>query len=686
MIDARDARLATYLPQGDYLVSDTLECIQGVVQRDHWDWGPSDPFVWNESYYFPCVLFGSGSGTRIRLPAKAPGFGSPKSPKPVIHYWAREETYRDAPPNPARIQPNISFNQLIVGLAIDLGGNAGAVGIDHQAAQGSSIQDVEIDAQGSFAGIHKIPGSGGGLHGITVRGGQYGILARDETTWRGSMPVPVLSYVTLIGQSEAAIVHEGRGTMNVVGAKIQGAGIVAHGPVDAPWYGSLNVVDSIVQPSPGTCAVRSNHSVVLSNVFLESAGQAACVEGHKPLEASGRGWTHVREYAAGADVQFPKPLGGEKRPDSVYVDGVRTGVLRIDSGGGVSGPPEGLREKHHWSERLPYWLDPKVANVKLPPYNAKGDGKSDDTKAIQQAIDASEWVFLPKGEYAISQPLKLGPRTRFFGVTNLISVVTPLVDGAFLFADDPHPLIDTADAPDGATVLAFVEMRIPLTNPSCYALRWRAGRNSIVRNIHPAAGFWHPDAPPAFHPMVQIAGGGGGRWYDFLVVHWWGQSPEYRHLLVDGTREALRFYMANPEHGRGIAQIEIRDAANIDIYSLKAECSFVTLWVRRSRNLRLFGYGGWAHPWHGWQILRFDDSDDFLIANADPQLGSPSRGKWNALVLTTHFSRWSLLEDKASGRPPVLIPGNGQFVLYRRGNPTGGNDETLNLKSRSPYD
>lgn len=172
--------------------------------------------------------------------------------------------------------------------------------------------------------------------------------------------------------------------------------------------------------------------------------------------------------------------------------------------------------------------------------------------------------------------------------------------------------------------------------------------------------------------MVRVTGG-GGRWYDFLVVHWWGQSPEYRHLLVEGAREALRFCMANPEHGRGIAQIEIRDAANIDIYSLKSECSFITLWARRTRNLRLFGYGGWAHPWLGWQVLRFDDSNGFMIANANPQLGNPSRGKWNALVLTTPFSKWSLLEDKAEDRPSVSLPGNGQFVLYRRGDPAGGN-------------
>ncbi len=681
IVDARDARLATYLPPGVYLVSDTIECIQGVVKRDVWIWDHADPYVWNESYYFPCVLFGAGAKTRLVLKDRSPGFGDPQKPKPVIHYWARQESYVKQEPDPSQIQPNISFNQLIAGLSIVLGENPGAVGIDHQSAQGSSIQDVEIDARGAYAGVHRIPGSGGGIHGVTVRGGRYGILARDTlTTWRGSMPVPVLSYVTLTGQSEAAVVHEGRGPMSIVGALIDGAGILAAGQKGMPSNGAVSLIDSILRLKPGLCAVRSDRSVVLNNVFVQGAGDVVCVEGAAPLKTTAGGWTRVLEYAAGATVEFSKALGGWKRPDPVYIDGKQTGNTLVNIAPGGAPPPKDLRERHHWSEPLPFWLDPKVANVREAPYHAKGDGKSDDSAAIQKAIDSRRWVFLPKGEYVITKPLRLKPDTCFFGVTNLISVVTPLPQGEFVSAEHPRPLIDTEDSAEASTTLAFVEMRVPLTNPSCYALRWRAGRRSVVRGIHPTATFWHPDAPPQLHPMVRIESRGGGRWYDFLVVHWWGQSPEYRHLLVDGVSEPLRFYMSNPEHGRGLAQIEIRDSRNVDIYSLKSECSFTTLWVRRSRNVRLFGYGGLAHPWHGWQILRFDDSDDFLVANANPQLiavattpqpGGPPR-RWNALVLPTHYSKWSLLEDFAPGRPDVRIPGNGQFVLYRRGKPAVG--------------
>lgn len=40
------------------------------------------------------------------------------------------------------------------------------------------------------------------------------------------------------------------------------------------------------------------------------------------------------------------------------------------------------------------------ANVRN--YGAKGDGKTDDTKALQAAIDAQSFVFLPYGTYLVS--------------------------------------------------------------------------------------------------------------------------------------------------------------------------------------------------------------------------------------------------------------------------------------------
>jgi hypothetical protein len=51
-----------------------------------------------------------------------------------------------------------------------------------------------------------------------------------------------------------------------------------------------------------------------------------------------------------------------------------------------------------------------VINVKLPPYNAKGDGVADDTLAIQAAIDdlmgQHRVLYFPEGEYLVSKTIR----------------------------------------------------------------------------------------------------------------------------------------------------------------------------------------------------------------------------------------------------------------------------------------
>ncbi len=163
--DGRDARLVVYFPPGAYLVSDTLRGIQGLV--DPHGMGPR---LRNDDY--PCVLWGSKGSERatVRLAPHSPGFGDPAYPKPVIFIASR------AWHEPYDLQPNISFNQMIVSLDIEIGaGNPGAVGIDHQGAQGSLVEDVTVRAGDGFAGFRGASGSGGSMADVRVEGGRYGL-------------------------------------------------------------------------------------------------------------------------------------------------------------------------------------------------------------------------------------------------------------------------------------------------------------------------------------------------------------------------------------------------------------------------------------------------------------------------------------------------------------------------------
>lgn len=669
--DARDARMITYLPAGRYLVSETITGIQGTIEWDQWPYeGFADPWLRYASFEYPNVITGPSEGGRavIILADNAPGFGDTADPKPVIHFWARME-YGDV--DKTKPQPNINFNQRIVDLDIRLGkGNSGAIAIHHQGAEGSVIEDVNINAEGAFAGIRTAPGSGGAIHGVTVNGGQYGFYFRSSEGYKGSQPSPVVSAVKLYSQEKHSILYDGRGPLTVAGAVIEGAGILSDCPPSLNYNGALNIVDAVIRIKNDAAAVRSNHSVVLENVYIENADTAVNIPGQYWLKGKPGGWMHYIRSAAGAVSKASKQAGDSLRKDVIWIDGKMRRDPLVVCEEQSPGDYTSVIAGHDWPHPFPSWLSEGAVNVKDPPYQAKGDGIADDAEAIQKAIDENETVFLPKGTYAVSKPLILNANTKLTGLGNVQTIITPVKEKTKAFGDpdNPRPLIETVDDRNAATVLAFVKLLVPTTNPCVYALNWRAGRNSVVRSIYPVRDKIHPHGTAMSYPMVRIEKSGGGRWFTNVLLHWWDQGPDYRHLLIDGTSEPLQFYMMDSQHGRGTTLVEIIKSSNIDILSVKYEGDFTDITMKESRNIRIFGHAGNGMPYPGYAIYRLENCDDILLANINPQQKGP--GGYGALGIFHNPDSWSILADHEKNNDSGLkISGTEQFVLYLKGNP-----------------
>ena len=64
------------------------------------------------------------------------------------------------------------------------------------------------------------------------------------------------------------------------------------------------------------------------------------------------------------------------------------------------------------AENITFPADAGIVDVTRPPYNAKGDGVTDDTAAIQKAfddnVDRGAYIYLPNGIYRISDTLRWG--------------------------------------------------------------------------------------------------------------------------------------------------------------------------------------------------------------------------------------------------------------------------------------
>ena len=627
MDDARQRHGAVLFPPGTYRVSDTLE-------------SALDMSLVRQGKDSSALLLGSHAGPsrpKLVLAPNTPGFGDPDHPKPMIYLWSK------ARGNPQQPQPNINYNQMIVNLDLDLGaGNTGAVGIDHDGAQGSGIEDVLIEARDGYAGIVGLQAGGGGTHGVTVIGGRYGIDAGHSAATAATV-----SGVTLIGQQVSAFRYNGLETCCLVGAKITvppgATGPVIEGAGTGPTKGSMAIVDTQIEfdsPDSANVAIRTNRSVYLGNVWVRNSERLIDVTGGDGLPGNAAGWRQVAEYAHG--VQPPKleaDRGGVQLDHVSYINGQRVTDDVVVPGTDGTEPPVDLQARHIW--RAPTgWGAADMVSVKDPPFNAKGDDKTDDYEVLQRAIDEHEVVFLGRGRYRISRTLKLRANTVLVGLRQL-SVIAALATpgGDFTDPENRRPLVESPDSADARTALIYVGIAAQ-DDDACYLLHWQSGRNSVVRSIYAGTNNRYKER------TVRLSGHGGGRWWSLFKA---------ARLIAEGTTEPLIFYQANPEWGWQPHMI-FDHCTDVTIYGLKEE-GVRSIQVSDCDRFNVYGYGGVANAQPGEALFLIERTPNLrLVGLIDRNFkeGTPA-GKWSILKEVT-----------ADGKTIVTSPLD-RLVLYQRG-------------------
>jgi len=667
---ARERQLVCLFPPGEYLVSDTIVCEQyrplrsptrRVGDRNH-----------------PCVLMGmeiEGRRPCLVLSPGSKGFDNAEHPKPVIYFWAAgngEEMPLDQP------QPNISMNQMIVGIDLRLGKNPGAIGISHRAAQGSGIQDCIIDARGAYCGVEGGAGSGGSHAGITVIGGRYGL------DLRGTQPAATVVGVTLIGQEESAIFCSGRQTTTIIGFRLvsSSAGPLIVARQNWIHQGQLNLLDGSVEmegPSAG-CLLDTTAAVYLRNVYVKGLATIVGSPAGK-LEAPAEGWCLVEEAAVAVP---PDPWRGKQLAAigvrelrytcDIWIDGIRWPKPIWAKIRPSKQPPADLVRRHLWDGNFPRPWSPGVVNVKLLEQAPRGDGVTDDSETLQKAIDRYPRLFLPKGQYLVTRTLRLRPDTNLVGTHRCFSwlVASAREGGEFGDAANPRPVLQTVNHPDATTILGFFGIQLDVSAGGAYALDWAAGPRSVFRDVNivmPTRWQLRPGIPsPNFdHPLVLIHDHGGGKWYNFHQESWHFQGPNYRHLLVKSARGPLHFYQCNVEHSRSEANMEVRDSTHVFFYGVKGEYNRPIARFVRCRNFALFGYGGNAAAFPGTSLFELEDCEDYRLTLLvdTPRLagqGSPDHFAGEGVDPRLWFMVEERYADKKIQTPPLDRP-----TLFSRG-------------------
>ncbi len=595
--DARVHTLVLLFPPGTYLVSNTLSAGQRAISYQGKLRG---------TFTVNTVLMGKPGAPRpvLKLRDSAPGFGKAAVLKPLVHLWAED------PNNPVKGAPrpnegNASgFNQVFRGIDLDLGkGNPGAVGIFFAAAEGSVLEDVTIRAAGAAIGVMGLPGRGMTTRNLRVVGGRIGI--RAYTT-----PSPVLIGIRLEFQEQAALELGTWTPVTMIGFSI----VKNKGPAvtlpasNTANAGHLALLDGSIRLIGGGPAIddRADRNLYLENVYFQGASPLVLRKSGEPLPSAGTGWNRVPRFVNSSRLV----LRGHRFARLEEHDSIPP----LDEP--YPAPPPSDLISRHLPPPLP---DPFREAVDVRSLGAAGDGTTDDTAAIQAAIDSHPVIFLPKGDYVVSKTLVLHPETVLFGIAKNLARLQ-VAPGWRPVRETPILLTD--EAPDGRTMLADLRVEYPLDQPAYdyfNVLTWRAGRASVVRDIQDGFQTWTRSSGTNPHALYRVQGGGGGRWYGWHSSRFLrNRHAGFRILVVEGTKEPLTFYGFEPQDsffGRKNPQgllatpfNEIRNARNVRILGSKSESAQAYLAILGSANVFFLGHGGHAQTKSGAALFEVDQT------------------------------------------------------------------------------
>ncbi len=164
----------------------------------------------------------------------------------------------------------------------------------------------------------------------------------------------------------------------------------------------------------------------------------------------------------------------------------------------TSYPPRALGKPWPGGENVAWPADAGVVDATKPPYNAKGDGRADDTDAINKALaenpDRGAIVYLPNGIYRVRDTLKWGKGEKF---TSLIGQSEP---GAVIKLDDqapgfgdarkPRPLVWTGGDPAQrfGNEIAHLTLDTGAGNTGCSGAAFVANNQGAIHHVTIASG------------------------------------------------------------------------------------------------------------------------------------------------------------------------------------------------------
>ncbi|MBB4618494.1 glycosyl hydrolase family 28-related protein [Sphingomonas abaci] len=538
-------------------------------------------------------VFGVGkTRPEIILADNSPGFGSGVA---AMLSFTGEDQYRSGkpavpPPTSVPFDPTVfdatssTFYSALANVDFRIGaGNAGAVAVRFRVAQHGYIRHADFHVGSGLAGVYQ---AGNEFEDLRFYGGRYGIMTeKTSPAWQFTLIDSEFQ-----GQRDAAIrEHEVDLTLVNVAIRDTPVGIeIDRGYSDSLWgkdvrFENVSQAGVVVseEKSAFTQVGFDNAIAVNTPVFARFRDSGRTVAGQGP------------RYRV-SDFSYGLKLPGLGTIGDFATDVTMAPLARV---------PARVKPAIRALPPVSQWANAHDLGV-------KGDDTTDDTAALQRAIDTHRVVYLPMGRYRVTDTLRLRPDSVLIALhPSLTHLYLPDETPAYMGVGGPKALLQSARG--GNAIVHGLGLWTGGVNPRATALLWKAGEASMVNDVKiqggggtlltkgSPIGFGDPRARfDGQHPSIWVTDGGGGT----FAALWSPNTLASAGFYVSDTKTPGHVYELSAEHHYR-AEIVLDNVQNWEFLAPQTEqevrdgVNAISTEMRNSSNILFANY-------HGYRVTR----------------------------------------------------------------------------------
>lgn len=434
-------------------------------------------------------------------------------------------------------------------------GNPVAVVLRTHYAQHSFIAHVDIDAGKGKAGMFDV---GNEMEDVRFFNGDYGIYTtKPSPGWQFMM---VDTYFE--GQRKAAIRTQEAG-LTIVRMNVKNVPTVID--INPNYHEKLFMEDCSFDKVSGPAIIISNednafNQISLRNVLCRDVPVLASYR-RSGTQTKGVGPIYkIRNFTYGLQID-------DLNADPVYKTTNEIEPLQVF-------PPPAIKD-------IPDF--PAIATwANLQSLGAKGDGVTDDTRALQDAIDKYATIYLPQGQYRITETLKLKSNTVLIGL-NPIATQILIADNTPAFGGFGKAIAMIETSKGGSNIITGIGISTGRINPRAVACKWMAGEKSYLNDVKFLGGHGGMNKPgvkdgaglyrgndsdmwDTQYWSLWITDGGGGTFKNIWSANTYATAGVY----VSNTSTPGRIYALSVEH-HVRNEVRFNKVANWKVYALQLE-------------------------------------------------------------------------------------------------------------------